>query len=933
MALLVAYHRGVAASLVHSKSPDLKGLMMAVGIRREALSPYLTSLTRGKVVVGCVNSPTSMTLSGDEAAILELRDIFEAKQISATILRVDTAYHSHHMACVAENYEVALSGLDLCPPGEVKFYSSVTGQLLDWTELTPNYWVKNMLSTVLFSDSVRSLCLDKRGAKSKKGRKAATAVGILVEIGPHSALSGPIRDILKSDINLSASSISYIPSLIRNKDAVKTCQDLAGKLFEKGYEIDFAALNQRASRKSPEVLIDLPPSAWNHTTSYWHEPRVSKTYRNRIYPRTDLLGVEVNNTNPLEPRWRHFLRPAELPWLRDHRVHSNIVFPAAGYCCMAIEAAHQRATEKAVRIRGYTIREFSIGQALVVPEQAGEVEVMLSMRPHNPSIRVVSDIWDEFCVFSVSGPTWTEHCRGLIRVLQLRDASEVDGQRHLMEEKTSVQKNFLEIESHAAEKVDVEDLYARLAGLGLDYGPTFATLTDANTSAGKCVGRVTVSDTAAGMPSKFEYPFVLHPSTLDACLHTVFSAIESNSGKKMQQPLVPTFIEELFVSADIQNGAGWKFLSCADVYKKDARDTFANILVCDELGQRDEAMISARGVVCHDIPPETSLDTKQVTKDLAFKLHYLPDVNFLSQEFWKTYPPLLAPPGERELIQGLERAALYYMERAVNQTDPSMIPKMHDHHRKLFSSFTRSCERQLPEWDQWTETEPKHFIEKIRNSSDEAKILCAVGEKLPEILKKEIDPLTIMLEDDLLHRYYETNSRLTRCTQGALPYLELLAHKNPQMKILEIGAGTGSATLPILRLLGGGGDECNSPYPRFQNYDFTDISGGFFEKSREKLSAWGSLITYRKLDIEKNPVDQGFDVASYDLVIASNVLHATECIAKTLGNVRKLLKPNGKLLMVEFTLNNLITDLLWGTLPGWWVGMDHSGYLREELLC
>ncbi|MCJ1401280.1 polyketide synthase [Xylographa trunciseda] len=145
-----------------------------------------------------------------------------------------------------------------------------------------------------------------------------------------------------------------------------------------------------------------------------------------------------------------------------------------------------------------------------------------------------------------------------------------------------------------------------------------------------------------------------------------------------------------------------------------------------------------------------------------------------------------------------------------------------------------------------------------------------------------------------------------------------MAHKNPHLNILEVGAGTAGATIPILRALGGQ----DGTMARFANYDFTDISAGFFDSSRQKTIAWGNLISFKKLDIEADPIQQGYQEGSYDLVIAANVLHATRSMRNTMENVRKLFKPGGKLVLVELTHERITTSTIFGTLSGWWPGEE-----------
>ena len=111
-------------------------------------------------------------------------------------------------------------------------------------------------------------------------------------------------------------------------------------------------------------------------------------------------------------------------------------------------------------------------------------------------------------------------------------------------------------------------------------------------------------------------------------------------------------------------------------------------------------------------------------------------------------------------------------------------------------------------------------------------------------------------------------------------------------------------------------------YPHFSSYVFTDISTGFFEKAQAKFEAWRSLIVYRSLNIEEDLKAQGFDEnEGYDVVVAANVLHATHNMEHTMSQVNRLLKPNGKLILVEASAGRQVSgELIFGLLPGWWMG-------------
>lgn len=104
--------------------------------------------SKGRVTVACVNSPTSTTLSGDEPAIDHIRDICAAKGVFARKLKVETAYHSHHMEKVAKSYSSSLAGIKPQSMRDgVQFVSSVTGTTKS-SDFGPAYWTRNLVSQV-----------------------------------------------------------------------------------------------------------------------------------------------------------------------------------------------------------------------------------------------------------------------------------------------------------------------------------------------------------------------------------------------------------------------------------------------------------------------------------------------------------------------------------------------------------------------------------------------------------------------------------------------------------------------------------------------------------------------------------------------------------------------------------------------------------------
>ncbi|KAM0338448.1 hypothetical protein ACHAPU_011325 [Fusarium lateritium] len=126
------------------------------------------------------------------------------------------------------------------------------------------------------------------------------------------------------------------------------------------------------------------------------------------------------------------------------------------------------------------------------------------------------------------------------------------------------------------------------------------------------------------------------------------------------------------------------------------------------------------------------------------------------------------------------------------------------------------------------------------------------------------------------------------------------------MRFLEIGAGTIGATGAVLERIG----------QAYSSYTYTDISSGFFDRAGAKFQNHGGKMLFNMLDIEKDPVSQGFAEHSYDIILAANVLHAIRSLSKTLQSTRRLLKPGGFLFLMEILGKDVMRiGLVMGGLP------------------
>lgn len=269
-ALTVAYHRGFMADAAKT-SGLAPGAMLSVGLGEAEALPFTKNLSKGVANIACVNSPSSVTISGDAEAVDEIASRLAASnsQGDATIfyrrLLVDTAYHSHHMRAVASEYRSRLGNLDSqnhaspTDHAEVAFFSSVTGTLKT-SDFGPEYWIDNLVSPVRFSDAVQMFASTYAVTHQNS---------IFIEVGPHSALAGPVRQCL-TDPKGPKMSFDYYSVLQRKFDAITSTLTTAGRLFTHGVTLDLQAVSALSpSAVDGVVLCDLPSYTCTYFWSFY----------------------------------------------------------------------------------------------------------------------------------------------------------------------------------------------------------------------------------------------------------------------------------------------------------------------------------------------------------------------------------------------------------------------------------------------------------------------------------------------------------------------------------------------------------------------------------------------------------------------------------------------------------------------------------------
>jgi len=223
------------------------------------------------------------------------------------------------------------------------------------------------------------------------------------------------------------------------------------------------------------------------------------------------------------------------------------------------------------------------------------------------------------------------------------------------------------------------------------------------------------------------------------------------------------------------------------------------------------------------------------------------------------------------------------------------------------------------------ETEKKSIISKFDDSKPMFTLLHACVEQLLPILSGKVKSVEVMFpggDVSNVENVYKKNEILKIYSQmvaeSVRGFVEEKTKENAGqlIQILEIGAGTGGTSAFVFDALEG--------LTTNLQYTYTDISGGFLQHGKNSYGSSRPFIQFKLLDIEKDLSLQNFTLGTYDIVLASNVIHATKCIQKTISNAQSLLKKGGILLLNETTKVLNFTTLTFGLADGWWLYEDEK---------
>ncbi len=469
------------------------------------------------------NGPRSTVLAGNPNALDQVLANLERQGVFCRRVKVDVASHSPQVEPLRQDLLAALR--DLQPrSGKIPLYSTVSEASLQGPELTAAYWFDNLRKPVRFTQVTRQLVMQGHGA--------------FIEMSPHPILLPSIEETIAASGNSGVA----LASTRRKTDERRSLFESLSTLYHLGFNPNWTSIHRQRG-----TVVSLPNYPWQRERFWVESPRQTRYARGRdIHP---LLGMRFDSSiAPGEHVWQQSVSTSALPFLTDHCIQGEVVFPGTGYVEIGL------ATALAVYGAGtVVIDEMSLDQMLALaPNAERQLQIVLQKDE------------DGFAGVAVSSrgeneDSWTRHATIRVRLENPAQPERSDLQR---------------IETRCPNRLDTQAHYAAMNERGLNYGPMFRSVVDVKYGAHEALGRISMpSELASGIND-----YVVHPALLDACLQAACWAIASKIGSGV-------FVPKEFIGLRYyRRPQGQLYVHGRLHDSPDESIVAAEIAVCDETG-------------------------------------------------------------------------------------------------------------------------------------------------------------------------------------------------------------------------------------------------------------------------------------------------------------------------------------------------------------
>ena len=917
------------------------GAMLAVFAGAEPVAAALAAWNEGRSGPGlsiAADNGNHHVVSGPARGVEAVEREFAKSGVRVERLNVCHGFHSALMDPVMDELEAALGGVEVRPPA-LTLISNLTGRAVEEGELLDGaYWRRHAREPVAFAKGVASLAAN--------GADVVVELGPSPVLGPLVVLSWPAPDETaalpgSAGPEVGADSTPVVLSTMRRPKGPMpepyghtSFADAVAGIYEAGSTLDFEGLFSGERRRR----VSLPTYAFQRRR-FWIDPS-----RRRMADGHPLLGVRRDSPGG-EVTFETELFASDPAWMADHRVYGFVVVPAAMHAVLAIEGA-----SLALRGRPSLIEDLRLHAPLVLPEERTEgttgeagrtVQVIVgcSEAAGERPVQVYSRAGDQ--------DPWTLHAETVARAGAPEAGAKVD---------------LKGLEADLSSRV-IAEFYRGMTDSGIEYGPAFQVLSSLWAGLDAAVGELELP----GDPD--DGASIARPIALDGCFQ-VLAAI----GALGSATYLPFALERAWLSETLPDRlvchARLRAEAAGDGRPVSAREA-VSAAQAPEVFAVDLQLYAADG---SEVGRAEGLTVKRATQDSLLASEQSVS-RLLYEAAWKERPRETGPRSadflvdpatvgrqlgafeaylgtegvsaadQAALSNDLERLAQHYATAALSRLGwkpesgstekPAQLRrrlKVVEDQALLFARILGIAERQgrpLPKHDgagdQAADDEPgsdsseadlealtRRLCDRHPSGATQLRLLATCGKQLPDVLRGRVDPVALLFTEGAgasdLYRHSPLMRAANRMVGDAVAAAVAGLPAGRRLRVLEVGAGTGSTTAAVLAALPGDSFD----------YSFTDVSAGFFAEAEERFGKDYPSVEFRVLDIEADPVGQGFGEHQYDLVLAANVLHATRDMGETLAHCRTLLAPHGQLLALELLQRQDWLDLTFGLLNGWW---------------
>ena len=934
-ALSLVFHRG---KLMTERCKT--GAMLSISLSEKTISDILEQQELSEQIsIAAVNTHENTVVAGDSKSINLLKEHLDKLDCECKDLAISHAFHSPMSVDMIPEFEDVVHQFSL---GELQIplISNITGGYAS-EELIGNagYWGTHVRETVHFREGLTTLLND--------------GFNVFIEIGPKPILTAFGRDIEANWVEKHSSKIDHIEWLPSNRKHIDSFTQIL-KHLSRLYTLGNNEVLNSFFREGNRYPIQVSTTPFVEKP-YWFEfdKADAEMLQSEDHP---LLGSQISS--PVLDSSLHvfkkIIRVEQSTFLSHHEVFGEVVLPAAAHVETMIAAAYEQLLKldrtlqtKNESYSTISLKDISINKALVLsPVDGTEIQTVISPELNNSLSTKEENSAFQIDLYSSTGNSstpWKEHSHARFEINY-----ESNGQ-----ENTHFDLDKLLIEHE--EELSVDDYYKKSHALGIAHGEQFQAMESICRGPNGYLGKLVLPKGVGGL---HDQRFFLHPVLLDAAFQ-----MASYHLIKFDEPYLPVGIKSVQFNKPLTHDT-WCYLVPNSPMEDDERaydeqafyevtiwlmDSTGEVLAQIESLRFQRVQVTNFGQESTDIESwlyrlqweqkalpgyttQSLLESEALSKQLKQTTKYIAESCSFYEDLFTQFDQVSAQKIQHALINsgwnpivgqeyewhtlhdkcGVKEEFKPFFNRLISILVEDGVFEQNEHTIKVVQEF----HIELDNWASELRTKYDKAIPEIDLFEQCLKSLDKVWQGL-------IDPLTILFPKDkgkgAHHLYRESigSKQINRLLAETMQHLTSEVSRVKKIRIIEIGAGTGGTTIQVLPLLDK--HQCS--------YLFTDISAHFTQQAAQKWGQEYEFVEFNTLDIEQ-PIPKDL-LGQFDIVIAANVLHATQDLNRTLSNCNDLLADGGALLLLEATAKQRWLDLTFGMTDGWWRFMGNDNYRNQ----